>query len=231
MSFLSKIGLTEEVADDPKKVVKKTTFMDTPNTLTGINVNNTQQTQTYVNYSQPIVNGQPSPEEMQKFIKYFEDLMTKANLPGPDYFEFSKMIVAMGALDEPTRFTSAYMALQVQGVTKAALIQSANQYLQILENDRTNFENTVNSKMGTDVSNLKNEIEAKKNEITQKQDLINQLQGDINKANETIINNGNVIAEQEGKITAKLTGYRIAIEQMKQTINTNVTKISSYLTV
>ena len=52
-----------------------------------------------------------SPATEQRFAGYFDKLFSDANIPGPDYYEFSRMIGAMQAIaDERARYAAAFSA-------------------------------------------------------------------------------------------------------------------------
>ncbi len=85
----------------------------------------------------PVCTGDP--DQNEKFKSYFDRLFQELNLPGPDYYEFSKMVDAMASIaEERTRFISAFAGLTVQGLSKEKLLQSAQTYLQLLEEDFRN---------------------------------------------------------------------------------------------
>src|SRR5579872_6030294 len=96
----------------------------------------------------PGLNPDPAGNEASRndtrFIDYFDKLFSDANIPGPDYYEFSRMIGAMQAIpDEQSRFYTAYAGLQVQGLDKTKLLSTAGEYLRILASDADHFRSTV----------------------------------------------------------------------------------------
>src|SRR5260370_26760210 len=71
-----------------------------------------------------------APATEQRFAGYFDKLLGDANIPGPDYYEFARMIGAMQAIpDERARYAAAFAGVQVQGLDKEKLLGAANKYL------------------------------------------------------------------------------------------------------
>src|SRR6185312_16630432 len=72
----------------------------------------------------------------QRFSEYFDNLFREANIPGPDYYEFARMISAMQAIpDDRSRYAAAFAGLQVQGLEKEKLLSTAGEYLRVLAGD------------------------------------------------------------------------------------------------
>jgi len=73
-------------------------------------------------FTSTTVNNSYASPVISKFAAYFDKLFREANLPGPDYFEYSKMLEAMQAVpDEQVRFITAFAGLSVQGLDKQKL--------------------------------------------------------------------------------------------------------------
>jgi hypothetical protein len=158
-----------------------------------------------------------------KFAAYFEKLFQEANIPGPDYFEFSKMIEAMQAVtDEQVRYLTAFAGLKVQGLDKQKLLSTAAQYLQLLDTDATNFHSSVDAA-------LQEKVHEKKRQMEEKDKRIQQLTQEISALQNELLNLQSEIKENEAKIEANTGGYKNESEAMKNRISWDIEKIKRYI--
>jgi len=164
-----------------------------------------------------------APAAPAKFREYFDKLLSDANIPGPDYYEFSKMTEAMqGIADEKARFNAAYAGLSVQGLDKQKLLQTAAQYLQLLDNDAASFNSTVDAA-------LQEKVIAKQKEIEEKQQRIMELTKEITSLHAQVEILNSEIKENEEKIESNTGGYKAALEMMKNNIVQDIDKIKLHI--
>ena len=175
-----------------------------------------------VRSTSPIVHYQPS-TDTGKFKQYFNKLFEEANIQGPDYYEFSKMIDAMAAItDEKARYLAAFAGLSVQGLDKARLLSTASQYLQVLETDASNFNNTIDATLHEKVVSKKSEIEEMSKRIEQLSQEIAELQNKI-----AVLQNE--ISDNEQKIESNSSGYQVESVNMKNRIQSDIEKIKEHI--
>ena len=165
----------------------------------------------------------PSDASKNKFSQYFDKLFAEANIAGPDYFEFSKMVEAMKALpDEKARYTAAFAGLSVQGLDKQKLLSTATGYLQLLENDATSFNATINGA-------IQEKVHAKQQEMEEKTKRIQLLSQEITELHNQIGALQNEINENEDKIQVSAGGYRTELENRKRRILLDMEKIKEHI--
>jgi hypothetical protein len=174
-------------------------------------------------YRETITKSYQPVEKNDRFVQYFEKLFREANLPGPDYFEFSKMIEAMKSIpDEKARYAAAYAGLSVQGLDKEKLLSTATEYLRILKADAANFGNTVDAA-------LQEKVILKKQEMGEKTARIEQLSNEINELHRQIEILQHEISENEEKIESNSGSYKRESENMKAGIERDIEKIKQHI--
>ena len=158
-----------------------------------------------------------------KFIEYFDKLFSEANLPGPDYYEFSKMIEAMKAIpDEKARYCAAFAGLNVQGLDKKKLLSTAADYLKIMDDDAANFNSTIDSA-------LHEKVLSKQKEIEEKNHRLHELSEEIADLHKKISLLKDEISENQEKIEASTGGYRTEGQSIRNKILLHVEKIKEHI--
>ncbi|HEY4286996.1 MAG TPA: hypothetical protein VGN00_07860 [Puia sp.] len=159
----------------------------------------------------------------QRFADYFDKLFSDANIPGPDYYEFSKMIRAMQLIsDEQSRYYAAYAGLQVQGLDKQKLLSTAAEYLRVLTADADEFQTTVEAA-------LQEKVHSRMTEAEEKGRRIQALSQEILKLQEEIGAMQREIGENKDKLTASRTAYAAESSRRKQEIEADIQKINHYI--
>ena len=89
-----------------------------------------------------IGNGQPD----ANFVKFFENELLKANLAGPDYFEFRQLLIktqqkmaSKGGSAPEVVLQAVLMSFEAQEITPAKLIEAAQHYKDILKQKNDDF--------------------------------------------------------------------------------------------
>jgi hypothetical protein len=158
-----------------------------------------------------------------RFAGHFDKLLSEANIPGPDYYEFARMIAVMqGIPDEAARYNAAFAGLQVQGLNKQRLLDTAGEYLRVLTTDAEQFRATVDASYQEKVHGKETEadekaarIQALTQEILQLQQRISALQEEIRAGKE--------------KLAGGCSAYGAESKRRQQEISRDVEKINQYI--
>jgi hypothetical protein len=218
-SFFKKaLGVFVEFEEDAKKNQDDSTHQK-------------QQNSTVVNNNSELPRTQLSAADEEKFQKYFDQLMDKANLPGPDYYEFFKMMETLEAHipDEKARFAATFASLSIQGLTKDKLIATANKYREIMENDRSNFEIALNNKFNVEVGRRQQEIVSFEKKIQHNADMIQKLTKEITDLQIQIGKLKTEMTEEENKLSLNKSGYMVSCAAVIGKISSDIQKIQTTL--
>ncbi|MGZ5242775.1 MAG: hypothetical protein ACXWDO_01115 [Bacteroidia bacterium] len=177
------------------------------------------------------VAGSMNAAEISRFEKHFEQLFEMANLPGPDYFEFWKMMETLEPHipDEKARISATFSALSIQGLNKEKLLESASKYIEIIKSDKDKFEKVVNDKAKVDVDSRKHEVKKLEESIVKNSELIQKLTKEITTAQASLGKLKTEITEEESKLARNRNNYSLASEALKSKIATDINKIQSTL--
>jgi hypothetical protein len=164
-----------------------------------------------------------APPGDQRFAAHFDKLFADANIAGPDYYEFARMIIAMQVIpDERSRYVAAFAGLQAQGLDKDKLLSTAGQYLHVLGEDAESFQRTVDAALQEKVQSRSLEAEEKSRRIQTLSNEIAELQTQIGAMQKEI-------RENQQKLEASRAAYSAESERRRLQIQTDIEKINHFL--
>jgi chromosome segregation ATPase len=212
--FKKALGIFLEFDEDPNAEQNE-------NPQTTVNKNPSNNTSS----NKPVMNQ----ADIDKFEKHFEKLFDQANLPGPDYFEFWKMMETLEAhiADEKARIAAVYASLTIQGMTKDKLVESASQYKEIIEKDKLQFHSALNEKAKTELESRKGLVSDLEKKITSHSEMIQKLTKEITDAQAKIGTLNSEIVQEESKLQSIQGGYGLACDAMLSKISKDIQKIQT----
>ena len=157
------------------------------------------------------------------FAGHFDKLLGDANIPGPDYYEFARMIAAMqGIPDEAARYNAAFAGLQVQGLDRQRLLDTAAEYLKVLTTDAEQFGATVEASYQEKVRGKETEAEQMATRIQSLSQEIMQLQQRITALKEEV-------KATKDKLSGSTSAYTCESKRRQNEIRRNIEKINQYI--
>ena len=169
----------------------------------------------------------------RKFVDHFVDLLEKANLPGPDYFEYKQALKSMEGLSlgEEKQFQAAWASFKAMGgVTDTGILKtSADQYLAILDKDRTSFLKDVDLAIKNRVGSLNDELKKLEENNTTFTQQIADLQKKIDDNKNRLGQISGEITEQSAKINANKENFEVTFNSFVEQIKSDLNKINQYL--
>lgn len=134
----------------------------------------------------PIANASPKASAGKVTTKFMEILfkaMEDNNLDGFDYLEFKQSLKSLEKMpmDEQTRFKSAFAMAQTMKATPANLIQTANHYLNVLNQEEKKFEDALINQRSRQIGNKEQQLIQFEQAVKNKTEQIKNLTQEIEK--------------------------------------------------
>lgn len=169
----------------------------------------------------------------KKFTEHFVNLLEKANLPGPDYFEYKQALQSMEGLGlgEEKQFQAAWASFKAMGGVKdtTVLRTSADQYLTILVKDRESFLKDVEKAIKERVGALQDEHQKLEQTNAAYAQQIIDLQKKIDDNKNRLGQIAGEVSEQTAKINTNKDSFEVTYVSFVDQIQSDLAKINQYL--
>lgn len=192
----------------------------------------------------PLVTGSPAPpapvsqvptyspggtlvSPLPEHVQYFERLIDQANaqhplFQGTDYKEFVDSKVDIDDIqDEGLKYRTAYNILKSTGLTKEKLMDTGQEYINLIGRDLNAFQSAHAQKYQKEVRQKEALIQKKAEELQALQQRLNALKGEINQLTQEI-------SLTKDQLDTVKNSFLLAGENKQQEIQTELQKIARY---
>lgn len=164
------------------------------------------------------------------FLGYLDGKIREANQPGPDFLEFTDAIKALASmpLTEQQKYLATYPTYLSSGVTADKLVESANLYKKVLDDEQQSFEQELQQSRKEGVDDLQQQAQAEQDAIAKLTQEIQDRTVRLQKLQADASQNSVKLQQQEASfkqaVTAKQSEIDNHIKNIQTYLNANVTK-------
>lgn len=171
-------------------------------------------------------------ESNEKFTEILSKVLESHNQSGFDYLEYKKAVHSIAKLqhmEESAQFKTAFAAAMSMNVQPNHLIDSAKNYVTILETEYTKFNQTAANFLQSQVSTRETESVQLTQLIKEKEKQLRQIEADLEKHNKRLSEIDNEIKTAKTKVETNKTSFKMAYEQLVGQIKDDIRKMEQYL--
>jgi hypothetical protein len=161
----------------------------------------------------------------QDFYNHLQEEIAKNNQDGADYYEFRKTFEALKkSMPDMAALSATYNALKATSpeLSVTRLLETADIYLSVLEQEDVDFTNQFDNQYNTEVIGRENQISV---EMQLQADLEFQLEA----SKETVKTLQIEKLAEDTKLTGVKANWDVTLKLVKANIETDKTNISAYL--
>lgn len=173
----------------------------------------------------------PSGKADQKFVDILLSAIEKNNLEGFDYLEYKSSLQGLDnmAMDEATRYKSAFVMAKTMGVTPEKLLNSAKHYVGILNKEETKFIDALKNQRQKQVVSREDELTRIQKEVEAKKAQIKQLNKEIEAHESSYKSTKDGINKSAAKVEKTNDRFMHAYKVVLGQIMTDVENMKKYL--
>ena len=173
----------------------------------------------------------PEVSAQNRFLSLLAQIIEKNNQPGFDYFEYRQSLINLAKLnmDEATKYKSAYAAAQAMGVTPVTLVNSAQGYLNLLNQESQKFATAEQNQRNKVIEERKNELSNLNTQIEKKKEMISQMQAEVEHMTKSLESKKNEAAGFAEKLNATKQEFEVAMKSIAGQIAEDIQKMNQYL--
>lgn len=167
-----------------------------------------------------------------KFVNSLLSAIEKNNLEGFDYLEYKQSLrsLAQMAMDESTKFNSAFAMAKTMGASKSNLIESGGHYVRILEEEKAKFTTAYEAQRQKQVASRENRLSAIEGSLSKKEEQIKKLQSEIKNLKTEFEQKKGEINAAAAKVALTRDQFFAAFSKVKDQIAKDIEKMDKYLT-
>ncbi|MBK8546404.1 MAG: hypothetical protein IPL63_03140 [Saprospiraceae bacterium] len=209
------------IEEDPNAMVNEEETITSP-----------QVSQQTTNVQPPNMNPPVSADQLdQKFIDVLMKAIEQNNKEGMDYLEFKNSLQSLSklAMDEATRFKSAFIMGKTMGLSKDILLQSVQHYLTIVNNEEKKFKEALQKQKTTQIQDKENQLTSVNNAIAEKEKQILKLKEEIDQHRDNLDKISAEINEAVVRIDNTNVQFLSAHKLISQQMMDDIQKIKDYI--
>lgn len=167
----------------------------------------------------------------QRFSEILLKAMEVNNLNGFDYLEYKQSLQSLAKMpmDEATRYQSAFAMAQTMGATPGKLIETAQHYISVLQNEEKKFEEALAHQTTVQIGSKQQEIGAIEESISKKSEQIKKLTQEIQAEQQRATEMKNEIQEAAKKVQTTKNDFIASFNSLVEKINKDIQNMSKYL--
>ncbi len=163
------------------------------------------------------------------------DVLIKAleenNLPGFDFLEFKRAVSALQSmdLDEATAYKSAFATAATLGLSKDKLLESAQYYCNLLEQEQVQFEAALQSRRERELTAREREIAPLQDQIERHRAEIARLQDELGHYLNEVERIEAARKSEEQKLERAQTAFQQTRQALLRSLEQDIERLHRYL--
>ncbi|MCB0633818.1 MAG: hypothetical protein R2824_16895 [Saprospiraceae bacterium] len=167
----------------------------------------------------------------EKFSEILFKAMEANNLDGFDYLEYKQSLQSLAKMpmDEATRYQSAFAMAQTMGATPAKLIETAQHYVSVLQNEEKKFEEALAHQTSVQIGAKQQEIGKIEENIQKKKQLIQKLTQEIETEQKKAEEMKGDIQQASQKVQSTKNNFIASYNSLVEKIHNDIQNMGKYL--